>query len=164
MAFLGNPKPVYASAGCWTFLGNKPSKVMSMWPGWDHRTYTVEDFAAGQIRFDNGTIMQIEASFADHQKEHDCEDWWAYGTKAGCQWSTSEIYTDQNNMMVNMQPVFMPDSGWDYIFTKKLQNWVDGCLKGTPLGASGEIGLNVQKILCGLYDSAKAGHEVRIAD
>ena len=74
MAFLGNPKPVYASAGCWTFLGNKPSKVMSMWPGWDHKTYTVEDFACGQIRFDNGTIMQIEASFADHQKEHDCED------------------------------------------------------------------------------------------
>ena len=164
MAFLGNPKPVYASAGCWTFLGNKPSKVMSMWPNWDHKTYTVEDFAAGQIRFDNGTIMQIEASFADHQKEHDCEDWWAYGTKAGCQWSTSEIYTDQNNMMVNMQPVFMPDSGWEYIFEKKLQNWVDGCLKGTPLGASGEIGLNVQKILCGLYDSAKAGHEVKIAD
>ena len=130
MAFLGNPKPVYAS----------------------------------EIRFDNGTIMQIEASFADHQKEHDCEDWWAYGTKAGCQWSTSEIYTDQNNMMVNMAPVFMPDSGWDYMFTKKLQNWVDGCLKGTPLGASGEIGLNVQKILCGLYDSAKAGHEVRIKD
>lgn len=164
MAFLGNPKPVYASAGTWTFLGDKPSTVMSMWPGWDHKTYTVEDFACGQIRFDNGTIMQIEASFADHQKEHDCEDWWAYGTKAGCQWSTSEIYTDQNNMMVNMQPVFMPDSGWDYMFTKKLQNWVDGCLKGTPLGASGEIGLNVQKILCGLYDSAKAGHEVRIKD
>ena len=164
MAFLGNPKPVYASANTWTFLGDKPSQVMSMWPGWDYKTYTVEDFAAGQIRFDNGTIMQIEASFADHQKEHDVEDWWAYGTKAGCQWSTSEIYTDQNNMMVNMTPVYMPDSGWDYIFEKKLRNWVDGCLKGTELGASGEIGLNVQKILCGLYDSAKAGHEVKIKD
>ncbi|MBR1588129.1 MAG: Gfo/Idh/MocA family oxidoreductase [Kiritimatiellae bacterium] len=164
MAFLGNPKPVYASANTWTFLGDKPSQVMSMWPGWDHKTYTVEDFAAGQIRFENGTIMQIEASFADHQKEHDVEDWWAYGTKAGCNWSTSEIYTDQNNMMVNMAPVFMPDSGWDYIFERKLRNWVEGCLKGTELGASGEIGLNVQKILCGLYDSAKAGHEVRIKD
>ena len=67
-------------------------------------------------------------------------------------------------MMVNMTPVYMPDSGWDYIFEKKLRNWVDGCLKGTELGASGEIGLNVQKILCGLYDSAKAGHEVKIKD
>ena len=164
MSFLGNPKPVYASAGTWTFLGDKPSTVMSMWPGWDHKTYTVEDFACGQIRFDNGTIMQIEASFADHQKEHDVEDWWAYGTKAGCQWSTSEIYTDQNNMMVNMAPVFMPECGWNVIFQRKLQNWVDGCLKGTPLYAPGEIGLNVQKILCGLYDSAKAGHEIRIKD
>lgn len=164
MSFLGNPKPVYASAGTWTFLGNKPSEVMSMWPGWDHKTYTVEDFACGQIRFDNGTIMQIEASFADHQKEHDVEDWWAYGTKGACNWSTSEIYRDEHGMMVNMAPAFMPESGWEYIFIRKLQNWVDACLKGTPQGASGEIGLNVQKILCGLYDSAKVGHEIKIKD
>ena len=164
LSFMGNPKPVYASAGTWTFLGNKKSSVQSMWPGWDYKTYTVEDFACGQIRFDNGAIMQIEASFADHQKEHDCEDWWAYGTKAGCQWSTAEIYTDQNDLMVNMTPVFVADSGWDVIFEAKLRNWVDGCLKGTPLFASGEDGLLVQKILCGLYDSAAAGHEVKIED
>ncbi len=162
MAFLGNPTPVYASAGTWTFIGDKPSETISMWPGWDHKTYTVEDFACGQIRFDNGTIMQIESSFADHQKEHDIQDWWAYGTKAGCQWSTSEIWTDQQRMMVNMTPVFMPECDWDVVFERKLRNWIDGCLHGTPLGASGEIGLNVQKVLCGLYDSAKVGHEIRI--
>ncbi len=162
MAFLGNPTPVYASAGTWTFIGDKPSETMSMWPGWDHKTYTVEDFACGQIRFDNGTIMQVESSFADHQKEHDVQDWWAYGTKAGCQWSTSEIWTDQQRMMVNMTPVFMPECDWDVVFERKLRNWIDGCLNGTPLQASGEIGLNVQKVLCGLYDSAKVGHEIRI--
>ena len=164
MAFLGNPNPIYASAGTWTFLGDKPSEVMSMWPGWDWKTYTVEDYAAGQIRFDNGTIMQIEASFCDHQEENEVFDWVAIGTKAGCRWSTSEIYTDQHRMMVNMKPAFMPESSWDYMFGRKLGNWVDGCLGNTPLGASGEIGLNVQKILCGLYDSAKAGHEIRIKD
>jgi len=43
-----------------------------------------------------------------------------------------------------------------------LQNWVDGCLKGTELGASGYDGLAVQKILDGLYRSAAAGKEVAI--
>jgi predicted dehydrogenase len=48
------------------------------------------------------------------------------------------------------------------MFTRKLQNWVDGCLKGTPLRASGETGLAVQKMLDGIYRSAAAGKEVTI--
>jgi hypothetical protein len=35
-------------------------------------------------------------------------------------------------------------------------------LKGTPLRASGEIGLGVQKMLDGIYRSAEAGKEVVI--
>ena len=38
----------------------------------------------------------------------------------------------------------------------------DACRKGTKQGASGEDGLNVQKMLNGIYDSAAAGHEVAL--
>ena len=160
--FMGCPKPVAASANCWTYMGNKPSEVLSTWPGWDYKTYTVEDLAAGQIRFENGAILQIESAFATHIKEHDHQDWEAIGTKGGCQWSTAEIFTDYNGLMVNTNPVYIGKNDWETIFQRKLQNWVDGCLKGTELDASGYDGLAVQKMLDGIYRSTAAGKEVTI--
>src|SRR5437763_4307736 len=51
---MGSPKPIAASGNTWTYMGNKPSQVASMWPNWDYKTYNVEDLAIGQIRFSNG--------------------------------------------------------------------------------------------------------------
>lgn len=161
--FMGCPKPVAASANVWTYLGDKPSSTLSTWPNWDWKTYTVEDLAVGQIRFENGAIMQIESAFACHMKANDIQNFTAMGTKGGCSWEDAEIYTDLNDMMVNAKPVFHGDQDlWNEMFKRKLQNWVDGCLKGTELDASGYDGLAVQKILDGLYRSAQAGKEVTI--
>ena len=160
--FMGSPKPVAASANCWTYMGDKPSTTISTWPGWDWKTYTVEDLAVGQIRFENGAILQIRSSFATHIKEHEEQNWTAIGTKGGCSWDTAEIFTDQNDLMVNTKPVFTGDNDWAVIFRRKLQNWVNGCLKGTELDASGYDGLAVQKMLCALYQSSAAGKEVTI--
>lgn len=160
--FMGSPKPVAASANTWTYLGNKPSSTISMWPGWDWKTYTVEDLAVGQIRFENGAILQIESSFAAHIKQHDLQNWTAMGTKGGCSWENAEVYTDLNDLMVNTNPVYTGDNGWQVLFGRKLRNWVEGCLKGTELDASGYDGLAVQKMLDGLYRSAAAGKEVTI--
>ena len=162
-AFMGSPKPVAASGNCWTYMGNKPSKTRNGWPNWDWKTYTVEDLAIGQIRFDNGAILQIESSFVAHMEKNDVMNFTAMGEKAGCDWETGTIYTDLNNLMVNAKPTYLGDNGWDVIFKAKLQNWVDAIRKGTPLGAPGEAGLAVQKMLDGIYRSAAAGKEVTIA-
>ena len=164
--FMGSPKPVAASGNIWTYLGNKQSKVASMWPGWDYKTYTVEDLAIGQIRFDNGAIMQIEASFAAHI-EKDLWNFTAFGDKGGCTWDSRdgkpEIFTDQMGYMVNSTPYWLSNqAGFDDLFPRKLKNWVDAIHKGTPLRASGEAGLAVQKILNGVYSSAAAGKEVKL--
>ena len=160
--FLGSPKPVAASGNCWTYMGNKPSKTRNAWANWDWKTYTVEDLAVGQIRFENGAILQIESSFIAHIAQNDVFNWTAMGTKAGCNWETCEIYTDMNDLMVNAKPTFVGPEDWQYMFKTKLQNWVDACRKGTKQGASGEDGLAVQKMLDGIYRSAAAGKEVAI--
>lgn len=157
--FMGSPKPVAATGNCWTYLGNKQSDVMCAWPNWDYKTYTVEDLAIGHIRFDNGMIMQIESSFAAHI---DKDEWrfTAMGDKGGCCWDPLQIFTDEAGAMVHITPDYVaPDwnKDWVYLFVRKLQNWVDGILKGTPLRASGEEGLAVQKILDGIYRSAEQG-------
>jgi len=161
--FMGSPKPVAAAGNTWTYLGDKKSDIASMWPNWDVKTYTVEDLAIGQIRFENGALLQIEASFAAHIKE----DVWNFsfmGDKGGGSWDPAEIYTDRAGAMINSTPGWISaKTDFPTLFTLKLRNWVDGCLKGTDLRAPGEAGLAVQKILDGVYRSADAGgKEVKI--
>jgi predicted dehydrogenase len=159
---MGSPEPVAASGNTWTYMGNKRSDVVSQWPNWDHKTYTIEDLAIGQIRFANGAILQIEASFAAHIKE-DVWNFTLVGDKGGCQWDPPMIFTDRAGTMVNDSPAFVGGKGdFPYLFALKLRNWVDGCLKDSPLRAPGEAGLAVQKILDGVYRSAESGKEVAI--
>ena len=160
--FMGAPEPVFASGNTWTYLGDKPSKVRNAWPNWDWKTYTVEDLAIGQIRFKNGAILQIESSFAAHIEKNDVFNFTAMGTKGGCSWENAAIFTDEHDLMVNMTPTYLGGDDWVDMFARKLQNWVNAIRKGTPLGASGEAGLAVQKMLDGIYRSAAAGKEVAI--
>ena len=160
--FMGAPKPVAVSANTWSYIGTKPCETECMWGKWDHTKNNEEDLAIAQVRFENGAIMQIEASFAAHVKD-ELRNFTFMGTKGGGQWSPPEIYTDQAGTMVNIVPNFLPDKHtWSILFGIKLRNWVHGAMYGTPLGASGEAGLAVQKILNGVYESAAAGHEIEI--
>jgi predicted dehydrogenase len=58
---MGRPRPVAATGNVWTYMGNKPSTVVSNWPNWDWKTYTVEDLAIGHIRFENGADQEIKS-------------------------------------------------------------------------------------------------------
>ena len=160
--FMGSPRPVAASGNTWTYMGNKASKVVCPWPNWDHKTYTVEDLAIGQIRFENGAILQIEASFVAHI-EKDVWNFTFMGSKGGGQWDPPMIFADHHDTMVNTSPFFLStDMSFNRLFYIKLRNWVDACTKNTPLEAPGEAGLAVQKMLDGIYRSAAAGKEVPI--
>jgi predicted dehydrogenase len=159
---MGSPKPVAATGNVWTYLGNKPSTVKCGWPNWDYKTYTVEDLAIGHVRFENGAVLQIEASFAAHIEK----DMWTFqlmGDKGGATWDPPMTFTDRADTMINSTPAYVgPNADFHYLFSRKLRNWVDGCTKGTELLAPGEAGLAVQKMLDGVYRSAEAGKEVKI--
>lgn len=159
---MGSPKPVAAVGNTWTYLGNKKSNVVSVWPNWDYKTYTVEDLAVGHIRFENGAIMHIEAMFAGHIKK-DVWNFQIMGDKGGADWDQKELYYDNAGSMVNSQIAFTPSTDFGTLFQAKIRNWVDGCLKGTELRAPGSAGLDVQKMINGIYDSAaNGGREVAI--
>ncbi len=157
---MGCPKPVAASGKIWTYMGNKPSDVVSMWPKWDHKTYTVEDYAIGQIRFDNGAIMQLEAMFAGHiPKEMEGMKFELLGDKGSATKEPAGLFYDKDGTMVNATPHFLEkDRIWDI----KMRNIVDTCLYNEENKAPGEHGLMVQKIIDGIYESAQTGKEVKI--
>ena len=159
---MGSPKPVAAVGNTWTYIGDKASNVASQWPHWDYKKYTVEDLAIGHIRFENGAILQIEASFAAHI-EKDVWNFTLMGDKGGCSWDPCAIYTDRDDTMWTSTPAFTGQGDFPAMFFSKLRNWVDGCTKGTPLTAPGEAGIAVQKILDAVYRSAAiGGKEVKI--
>ena len=168
---MGSPKPIAATGMVNTYLGNKKekTKVVSQWPGWDYKTYTVEDIAVGHIRFDNGAVIHIEAMFAGHI-EKDVWDFQLMGTQGGCTWSDPKIFTDELGHMVNIEPAYV-GGGWHgghgdafgNFFRVKNRNFVDHVLHNKPTMAPAEHGLMVQQMLDAIYESsAKGGKEVLI--
>ena len=161
---MGTPKPISASADMFTYLGNKsPGGIASMWPNWDHATYTVEDLAVGRIRFDNGAVIHIESAFAAHIPDQSLMNFQLMGEKGGATWSPTVIYTDETGHMVNKEPAWLGDTAFDKVFERKMAGFVDHVLYRKPTIAPGKDGLSVQAMLNALYTSAeKGGREVSI--
>ena len=155
---MGKPEPVSAMGFCYTYLGNKKSDVLSVWPNWDYKTYDVEDLAIGMIRFKNGSSLVIESSFVAHI-EKNVFDFQIMGEKGGGTYDPPRIYTDMAGTMFNLEPAFLDkNKAWEL----KMQDWVDCIRKGKKPMAPGEDGLAVQKMLEGIYKSAEQGKEVAI--
>jgi len=163
---MGSPKPVAAVGFAETYMGNsrKAAQIKTNWSGWDYKTYTVEDLALGHIRFDNGAVIHIEASFAAHHEHSGTMDFQIMGTKGGAKWGSSEVYTDMHNYQMNIKPAYVePSREFETWFFRKNRNFVDHILHGKPTMAPAEHGLMVQQMLSAIYESAeKGGKEVLI--
>ncbi|MFH1567691.1 MAG: Gfo/Idh/MocA family oxidoreductase [Gemmatimonadota bacterium] len=158
---MGSPEPVAASGQIFTYLGDRKSDVVSQWPNWDYKTYTVEDLAIGQIRFATGAVLTIEASFAAHIQKNE----WNFtimGEKAGAAWDPPGLFSDDGGYMMNAQPHWLPSGAGADVFAMKMRNFVEHVLYNAPTMAPAEHGLMVQKMLDGIYESAEKGREVRI--
>ena len=161
---MGCPTPVSASADMFTYIGDQPSdQIESEWKGWDHETYDVEDLAVGRIRFDNGAVIHIEASFAAHIEK----EYWNFqlmGSRGGCTWDPARIYADESGHMVDKTPGWLPDTdGWQEMIDSKMHHFVEHVLHGQPTIAPATDGLAVQQMLSALYQSAeRGGREVNI--
>ncbi len=155
----GSPEPLSATGQCWTYMGNKPSNVVSQWPNWDHKTYTVEDLAVGTIRCKGGTIIHIESAFCAHIPDGGTMNFQIMGEKGGATLNPTALFHDHAGIMMNSTPSFIPKrDGFDY----KMRHFVDVCLYGKKTEAPGEHGLMVQKMLDGIYASSEKGKEVSI--
>lgn len=154
---MGSPQPVAASANMFTYIGDQPSdRISSRWMGWDHATYDVEDLAVGQIRFDGGAVMHVEASFAAHIEK----DYWSFqlmGEHGGATWDPPRIFRDEAGHMVDKSPAWLADERFGGMFKRKMDNFVEHVLYDAPTLAPGHDGLAVQRMIDALYASAERG-------
>ncbi len=161
---LGNPKPVSVYAATFRKLLDRPGVK-------DSAEYTpshalpdlkcdVEDMATAIIRFDNGAVLNVDASFSLNLKK-DVGSIELYGTKAGAKIDPElEMYTNINDYMANVNLCMPTALSFDGLFTNEIAHFVDCIIKGETCVSPASDGVEMMRILEAAYESARTGHEV----
>jgi predicted dehydrogenase len=163
---MGKPQPVSVSGQTYRTIGNTPGH-WGIFGKWDHKTYTVEDFASGYVRFANGATMSIECGFIANL-EADCENFHVVGTKGGAGVSPLNLQLEVGGHLCDATPRDMitvdlhGNPGNLVNHELEIMHFVDCILHNKPTRVPGHEVVWIQKIIDGLYQSAKAGKELAI--
>ncbi len=162
----GNPQPVSVFGATFTKL--KDRKNIKTSAGYlsaeksDNDICNVEDLATAMIRYDNGCVLSIEASFSLNIKKDEGKLEF-FGTKAGAKLDPElEIYSEMNDYMTDIQLAAPTALSFDGLFEREINHFVDCIQNNVPCRAPAEDGIVLMKILDAIYESARTGHEVAI--
>lgn len=155
---MGHPKPVFASGVSYQKIGNRECDPGSN-QSWDYKNFTVEDFAAGLVRFDNGASMVIECSFAANIQE-DTLGATIIGDRGGAELLPLRIFREERGEMVDLTPASLPDCK-PYVILAK--GFLDSIKDSSRPLVTGEEGLIAMKIVDMIYRSAEIGREVQLS-
>lgn len=158
----GNPKPVSVYGATFQKLGNrnelKDKKGYVSASATDHDTCDVEDLVSALIRFENGFVLDVEASFSLNIKG-DIGKIELFGDKGGAKFDSElELYSIINDRMVDIN--FKNKITTGDFFTKELHHFVDCITTGIECIAPAQDGVEIMQILTAIYESARTGHEV----
>lgn len=155
---MGHPKPIAASGKCYTKFGTRKG-TFGAWGPWDYDNYTVEDFAAGLIRFENGATLVLESSFCANI-EKDIFNTTILGTEGGCELNPLRMYREENGTLLDVSPVMVQQKVGTH--EGEIIAFIDAVRNDKPAPVPGEEGLMVAKILDAIYRSSEEGKEVPI--
>ncbi|MBH5319085.1 Gfo/Idh/MocA family oxidoreductase [Paenibacillus sp. GSMTC-2017] len=163
---MGRPKPVSVSANTYRKLGNR-ANVEGLWrykaADYDASKNTVEDMGNALIRFENGASLAVEASFTIHAKDNEGFVK-LYGEKGGMEVDPEVvIVTEKYNTIINSYPQ-TDHKGFHFesAFQNEINHFIDNVINGTKPISPVEDGVEMMKILCGIYESAAKGVEVQL--
>ena len=161
----GNPKPVSVYGATFDYLKNRPD-IKDKGPGYvsasrgNKDIFDVEDLASAMIRYDNGTVISVEAAFSLNIKSDEGKIE-LFGTKAGAKMDPElEIYTELNGYMSDVQLKTPTALSFDGLFANEINHFVDCVMNGTECKSPAEDGIILMQILDAIYESARTGHEV----
>ncbi|NMB96266.1 MAG: Gfo/Idh/MocA family oxidoreductase [Clostridiaceae bacterium] len=154
---MGKPKPLSVSSVTYDKIGDYKTKGVSRWIAFDtdNLVFETEDSAAGLIRFENGASMSFDVSWAINAKEIGSHAQ-IFGSKAGARTNPLEIYDEQENYLIDSTPVVNSENAFD----NEISHFLECIRENKQPICPAEDGFYVQKILNGIYDSAKQGKEV----
>jgi predicted dehydrogenase len=158
--FMGYPKPVSVFGKTWDMLGKNPD-LYNAWGDYDRSKFTVEDFAVGMIKFDNGAVVSLESSFMGNMNGDPFETQ-LYGTKSGAivrpfGEDPVNIFTEHSKQLFNLQPINVPKVKSPHV--AEVQAFVKAIINGDPSPVPGENGLILNAIFDAIYKSSVTGKE-----
>ncbi|MDO8588071.1 MAG: Gfo/Idh/MocA family oxidoreductase [Armatimonadota bacterium] len=155
---MGFPEPVSATGVTYRKFGDRPD-VFNAWGPWDYKNYTVEDFAAGFVRFRNGASLMVEASFAANIGQN-IFNATIVGTEGGCEMSPPRMYKERNGTLLDVTPVSLPKVD---IYEREITAFLDAIVNDKPVPVPADECLITARIMDAIYESAQSGREVRIS-
>jgi predicted dehydrogenase len=158
MWLMGHPKPVAASGITYAKFG-KRSDVVGFMGQWDYKNFTVEDFAAALIRFDNGATVVLESSFVANIPE-DIFRTTLCGTEGGATTDPFEVIKEKHKTLQIFKPEFpSPPVNSHHA---EIKSFVEAIQNDTQPIVTGEHGLRVAQVMDAIYASSESGREVEI--
>ena len=162
---MGNPKPVSVYGATFRKLLNRPniktSQAYVSTSKTDNDICDVEDLATALIRYDNGAVLSVEASFSLNIKKDEGKIEF-FGTKGGAKLEPElEMYTEINNYMADVTLDAKTALDFNGLFQNEIDHYVN-CIKtgDTKSLSPAEDGIEIMRILMAIYESAETGHEV----
>lgn len=161
---MGKPKVKSISGNTYNKLGNRSNienKSFYKAADYDPDNNTVEDLANALIRFENGASLMVDVSFTLHAKEESINVN-VFGDKGGAEIEPQlKIITEKNDTILNSTPQI---DALSFDFNKGFQKEVDHfitCVQGdTETISPVQDGVEIMKILCGIYESSEKGTEI----
>lgn len=161
---MGNHKPVSVYAATFKKLFDrsnlKTSKEYLSAGKSEKDICDVEDLATAMVRYDNGSVLSIEASFSLNIK-NDQGRIEFFGTKGGAKLEPElELYTEINGYMADVNLAAKTALEFNGLFENEINHFTDCILNGEECISPAQDGIEIMQILMAIYESAKTGHEV----
>ncbi|GGD49745.1 Gfo/Idh/MocA family protein [Paenibacillus nasutitermitis] len=160
---MGKPKVKSVSGNTYRQLGNRANvENLSFYKAADYDAgkNTVEDMANVMIRFENGASLLVDVSFTLHAKDESSIR--CFGQRGGFEIEPELVLvTEKHNTILNMQPqTDSPGFQFDTAFQNEIDHFIDCVRQGKEPISPVEDGVEMMKILCGIYESAAKGVEI----
>ncbi len=154
---MGFPKPVRVT-GVAKVNFAKGHKIPGMWGEWDRKLFSVEDFAAGFVHFDNGATMTLEAAWIGHQVENEDMSFQLFGMEGGVKWPSGEFAsvvggTFTHGTLTYPRRIERPHS-------EEIQAFYEAVMNHKPSPVPWTETIKVIAILEAVYESQKRGREI----
>lgn len=161
---MGRPKVKTISGNTYKKLGNRSHiQNLAQYRAADYTpdANNVEDMANALIRFENGASLLVDVSFTLHAKKDEITVK-MYGDKGGVELEPElSFITEKYNTILNIDPQ-INNKGFDFIagFQDEIDHFIDMCFGRKETLSPVEDGVEMMKILCGIYESAEKGTEI----
>ncbi len=155
---MGHPKPVWVMGSTYNPIATARAKQ-------EGKTFDVEDFAVGMIKFANGATLEVEASWAANIAERELMETRLLGTEGGL------LQRNRNEGYEFDAQIFVEREGCQFDMNlhppvpgapSAQGHFIDSILARKPHTATGEEGLMVMELLDALYESARKNAPVKI--